>query len=469
VTAATSVAVVLAATLGATDRPAACVGDTVVGLAAVDVRCAIVCETLRAAIVDAKWAGADALVDAALLHGAAPEPPPVAEADVDRYLAEHAGDFHGPHARDRAAVRFFLARERARWLAAERAAAARLRTPPRWSMSHGDPALGELRDPAAPVADVGTATVRNGDVERRLALSLYRLRGELARERLHALDELVEEILWSVEASARGTDPERLRASIQAEAPPVTDADVARYLAAEGRAGDPAARPERIRPYLAFRARRAAEERFLADARARRGVTVFLREPAPPRLALGPGAGGWHGPAGAAVRIVFLSSYRGSVARAMWPIVRALAAEPDIALAVRPLLPQWDPEATGAAAAVRCAGDRSLAMHEAVLGAPEPPGRAGLDAIAAALGVANASFATCLDDPATAAAVVAESAEAEALGIEPPAVVIDGRVFGGMQGAGRLRAVARRARRKTTRPASSSGDAPVPSGRGAGT
>jgi len=453
VTAAAALALVLAAAVGGGDPPAARVGDTVVGLTAVDARCAQICDTLRAEIVAAKWATANVLVDEALLSGIALEPPPVAAADVDRYLAEHAGDFHGPPNRDRAAVRYFLARERRRALAAERAAAARLRTPPRWSLPYGDPALGELRDAEATVAEVGGRRILNGDVERRLALPLYRLRGELARERLRVIDEIVEDALWSVEAVTRGTDAEQLRASVQAKAAPVTDADVDRHFATEIQVKDPIAakRPERIRPYLEFGARRAAEERFLTDARTRRGVTIFLREPAAPRMTLGPGARGWHGPSEAVVQVIFLSSYRGTTARTMWPVVRALAASPDTALAVRPLLPQRDPEATVAAAAVRCAGDRSLAIHEAILEAPALPDRRGLDAIAAALGVAGPTFAACLDDPASAAAVAVESAEAEALAIEPPAVVINGQVFGGMQGAARLRAVARRARRAAMR------------------
>jgi hypothetical protein len=433
----------------AADSVVALVGGDAVTLAAVDRRCGADCDRLAAGALARKWAGVETLVDEALLAGATLEPPPVEPAAVDRFLGEHAEDFHGPPDRDRAAVRFFLARERRRALEAARAAEARAARPPVWHLTPGDPALASA-DPALVVVEAGGRRIRNGDVEAQLALPLYRLRGLLARERRRVLDAMIEAALWTAEAHARGTDVETLRARVRAGAAPVTDADVDRWFETEVRARDPGAekRADRLRPYLEFRAARGAEETFLAAARERAGVRVLLRTPRAPRLPLGAGATGWQGPADATVRIVFLTGWRGTASRIVWPIVRALADEPDTALAVRPLLPQWDPEGTAAAVAVRCAGPHWRAVHDAVMAAPALPAPHDLDRLAAEAGVAGPAFRACTGDPASAAAVAAESAEAERLGLdEPPAVLIDGRALSGVQSRGRLRAIVRRARR----------------------
>jgi len=148
---------------------------------------------------------------------------------------------------------------------------------------------------------------------------------------------------------------------------------------------------------------------------------------------------------------VFLTSHRGEITRRMWDVVRIVAGEPGTALAVRPLLPQWDPEATAVAVAVHCAAAQGLGwiLLAAVAELPRPPAGDELVPLARSLGVDAGRFAACTADPATAAAVAAESAEAERLGLEdPPAVLVDGRPFTGLQKPNRLRAVARAARRR---------------------
>ena len=176
----------------------------------------------------------------------------------------------------------------------------------------------------------------------------------------------------------------------------------------------------------------------------------MLAEPLPPRLTLGPGAGGWKGPPDASVRIVFLTGYR-ERSRRMWPVARALGDEPGVALTVRAFLPLWDPEATAVAAATRCAAaeHRFWPFHEAAAGRDPLPDGAELSRIAAAVGLSAPAFAACTSAPATLAAVAAESAEAERLGLdEPPALLIDGVVFGGVQDTEQVRDAVRRARGK---------------------
>lgn len=428
-------------------RPAATVGATAIPVTEVDTRCGTPCVTLAAEVCARKWAVLETLVGEHLLAGLPPPPPAAVSPDaVAAYLAEHAADFTGPPERDRAAVAAFLAREQRRASERARLAVERARRPPVVHTAPDDPALCEPAG-ARVLATVGPVAIRDAEVETRAALALYRLRGELARERLRQAEVLVAEMLWQLEARAHGRSVDDLRGWVRARAERVTDADVDRWLAAS-REGEPAAdrRRERARPYLEFHATRRAEEAFLAEARRRHRVTVHLGEPEAPRLALGAGAGGWHGPPRPTSRVVFLTGYRGRGSRAMWPTVERLAAEPGVALAVRPLLPVWDPEATAVAVAVRCAGrqGRSRAFHDAVAGRDPLPGGAALADVARELGLDGAAFAACVADAAVVDAVAAESAEAERLGLEaPPVVLLDGRVFGGVQGLDRLRAALR--------------------------
>lgn len=448
-------AALLAGAAAARATPVVSVGGEPIALAAIDARCGTPCTRVPAELRRRKAEMLETLMGEALLAGGPPlTPAPVSDADVENYIAAHPTDFRGPPDRDRAAVRFFLERE-AR-LAAERARGAeeRARRPPVVHVGPDDPTFADPAPAARVLAEAGGRTITNGEVEARLAWPLYRLRGELALERRRAAEALVEEALWAREAAAAGTTPDALRNRIRRTAR-VTDDDVAAAVAAEA-ARRPGSEPSaaRIRPYLLFRAGRAAEEAFLADAAARAGVRIDVPLPRPARLPLGAGAFGWHGPAGAPARVVFLTSHRGEVTRRMWDVVRRLAAEPGTAVTVRPLLPQWDPEATAVAVAVRCAAaaGRGWAFQDAVARHAEPPTAADLAAIAATLDLDDTRFRYCTRDPETAAAVAAESAEAERFFLDdPPALLVDGRPFTGMQSPNRLRAVARAARRRAER------------------
>jgi len=417
---------------------AARVGDETVPVADLDRRCGEKCAALRAAISERENATLAALIDEALL-ASAPAPTPattaVSAAEIERYLAEHAADFHGPRERDRAAVRFFLERERRDERDRRLIAAARTRTaPPRTAPREGGG--GQPDDvPDDVLARVGDRAIQRRDVEQRAALALYRLRGELARERLRRLDELIAERLWAAAALQRGVTADALRARVQAAVPPVGDDEIDRYFASELRVRDPAAtkNPERIRPYLEFRARHAAEQSLVAAERARVGVAVLLEEPPAPRFALEPGPGGWRGSPAPGAHVLLLTSYRGEASRRTWQLVAELRARDGVVIGVRPLLPQWDPEATAVAAAARCAAaqGRFWEMQDALASADPLPDAAAVARIARSLGLDEQALAACTASAATLAGIAADSAAAERLGIvTPPVVLVEGQVLG---------------------------------------
>jgi protein-disulfide isomerase len=281
--------------------------------------------------------------------------------------------------------------------------------------------------------------------EPRTEIALYRVRAELERERRSQLDALVDEILWQNEADARGISVRALRDQIHANAPPMSDAEIARFYSEQAKPGSRSAekQAERARPYMRQRAERAAEASFLDDARARHAVTILLVAPDPPRVALGAGRAGVHGPTDAAVKIVFLTSYRGTANRDAWASARALADEPGTSVAIRPLLPQPDPAAFAAAATVLCAAEqgRSWEAQHAIASADPLPDRSGLSSLAQSLGLDPTRLASCIDGAAVRNAISTESAAAERLGLgEPPTLLIDGLVFAGTEPLDRLRA-----------------------------
>ena len=424
------------------DAPAARVGDTTVTIAGVDRQCGDKCARLLAEIVAQRQRTLDLLVDEALL-AAAPSPTPaanpVSDDEVYRYRIAHAAELSGDEVRDRAAVRFLLEREqreaRDRALLAEM----RRRTPPRVDRADG-------------AASVGSTRITAREVDARAALALYRLRGELARERLRQLTAVVDERLWELEARAKGTTADDLRAQVAADAPPVTETDIHRYFVDEVKPKDPKAveSPERIRPYLEFRSRKAAEEAALAAIRRTTPVQVLLAEPVPPRFALGVMPSALSGRPDAPVRLVYLTSFRGGASRVLWESLRAWGeqGDPDVALAVRPLLPQWDPDAMGVAAAVECAAQqgRWWPVLDSLSRADPLPDARAIYKIARAAGLDEKRFAYCVSQPETPDAIRQASREAERLGLaEPPIVLVNGVALGAPS-ADRLAAAIAKAR-----------------------
>lgn len=410
------------------DAPAARVGEATISVADVDGQCGDKCARLTVAIAEERRRTLELLVDEALL-ASAPEPTPtvrpVSDEEVEAYRVAHAAELTGDEPRDTAAVRFLLERERR--TARDRAliAESRRRTPPRI-------------DASAPAATVGRTRITPHDVEQRAALVLYRLRGELARERLRQLDAVVDQQLWTLAAQARGTTAEQLRADAAARAPAVTGTDIQRYFDDEVKPRDPqaVANPDRIRPYLEFRARKAAEDAALADIRRATPVALLLAEPKPPRFTLPALPDAISGTPDAPVGLVYLTSFRGAASRLLWETLRAYAADgtPDVSLAVRPLLPQWDPDAAAIAAAVACAAEqgRWWPMLDILSRADPLPDARGIFKVARAAGLDEKRFARCVSQPETPDAIARQSREAERLGlVEPPIVLVNGLALGG--------------------------------------
>jgi protein-disulfide isomerase len=295
-------------------------------------------------------------------------------------------------------------------------------------------------------ADLAKQVAARGKEGPGAQVDVDRVRTELDRERRRQLEALVDEILWQSEADARGITVRALRDQIRAGAPPISDAEVARFYSQQAKPGSRSAekQAERVRPYLRQRAERAAEASFLDELRARYPVKILLAAPEPTRIALGAGRAGTHGPVDARVKVVLLTSYRGAANRDAWASARALAEEPETSVALRPLVPKADPAAFDAAAAVLCAAEqqRSWELQHVLASADPLPDRSGLLRLASSLGLDATRLASCIDGASVRDAISTESADAERLGLgEPPTLLIDGLVFAGTEPLDRLRAV----------------------------
>jgi len=294
------------------------------------------------------------------------------------------------------------------------------------------------------VARVAGEPILASALEQAAALRLYRLRGELYLQRRRNLDRLIEQRLLQHEAEARGSSLRDLEASL-ARVEPVSDAEVAQFVAEERRAGRSVANPERVRPYLAFQKVYRRREEVLHERRAVTPIRIELRPPAQPRLPVdlrgGIAFGGAEGPV-----LVVYSNY-------VCTICRSMHAELDKLLsAARPpriIAHDFVADATEfeAAALVRCAAreDRAVAMRRYLL-QREPP-RAGERwlspsheaSVARIAGTTPATLRACIEAREIREQIERDSAAAVRLGFDkPPAFVANGVPLSGMQSAERL-------------------------------
>jgi protein-disulfide isomerase len=419
-------------------------------------------DRLHAELARVAQSAVDDLIDGRLarLPGAAPDPTPlpVTEEAVRDFRAAHPRDFdgeHGPGAAgapevDRAAIRFRLEREVR--IAAE-AAGRRARRAGHAIETTLPPAaqLAEALAPGRTVARLDGGAVPAKEMERAAALRLYRLRGEIFRERSRNLGAAIEARLLEREAARRGTTEAAL---VAAQPTAVSEAEIDAFIAGERAAGRPVPSRERARPYLEFQKAHARRAELVDALRRRAAIEVLLREPAVPHLEVGEdGAAAALGPADGP-RVVAFTNYRCRVCRATHAeLDRLRAANPKVRIVLRDFIAVYDPAALEAARLARCAAKLGgLAEVRAALLERKPP-RFGWPwfraeerkALSRAAGIDPHGLESCLAAPEIDAAISADTSAALRLGFdEAPAFVVAGVPLSGMQSAGGLaRALAR--------------------------
>ena len=125
--------------------------------------------------------------------------------------------------------------------------------------------------------------IRAAEIERAAALPLYRLRGEIYRERQRNTEAAIEDRLLTQEARWRGASKQDLLAKVS-RGVTVSDEEVQTFIEAERAAGRPVPTAARARPYLEFRKAYTRRQALLDRLRAAARIKSLLQEPALPRL-----------------------------------------------------------------------------------------------------------------------------------------------------------------------------------------
>ncbi len=428
--------------------PAARVDGQVILLSDVDAATNGRAEALRSRLVEVVEAAAWRAVDD---HLAIPDPDvrPATDAELAERRDQVPTDL-GPALREQA-LRWQIEREHrdADRAAVRKAAYARF-------AARVEVPAAERLDAALPaeeaIAWVGGESVAAAEIERAAAVALYRLRGELFRERTRRLEETIAARLLGAEAERRDVPVERLviRNVVTAE-------DVAAYVEASRKDGQPPPDPARVTPLLEARARHEARRRLVARLRNEADVEILLEPPPVPKLDATDPTAPALGPAAPPDRtIVFFANYRARAARRVHLELDTLrAADPSLRIEFRAFAPAFDPVASEAALLERCV-ERfgGLEVWRQVVLAREPPplgtgwfDDSGLEALAARMGTDAGSLRTCMRDPVVTQAIERDGAAAEWLGFtDVPALVVAGQPLTGLQSAATMGAILDRRR-----------------------
>jgi protein-disulfide isomerase len=301
----------------------------------------------------------------------------------------------------------------------------------------------QASSPGAVVATVNGEAITADEVRSSAGPELARLEEQVHELQLRQLDLLIETRLLEAEARRRGTTREALEAEeIAARITPVTEEDVARFIAANRQRinGDPEALRPQIRQFLASQQLGARRAAFVGQLREAASVTVSLAPPPAFRATLDLEGAPVRGAVDAPVTIVEFSDFHCPFCRSVQPTLNQLLAryEGKVRLVYKHLpLDVLHPQARRVSEASWCAGQqgRFWEFHDVVYQA------GGTDASDAAMlrfaadaGVDPAPFTACLAGDEAAQAVARDVAEGKALDLNgTPGFFVNGRELRGAQ------------------------------------
>jgi protein-disulfide isomerase len=160
-----------------------------------------------------------------------------------------------------------------------------------------------------PVATVGSHPITRAALEKHVKPKLIEIDNERYEALREGLDELVTEQLYTQEAKARGTTPEKLQQEIAAKAGEPTDAEIQKVYDDNKQALKDATLESvkpRIVEYIKQQKGAQVEEEFLETLR-KKYVTVIALQP--PKIEVGTGGRPERGPKNAPITIIEFSDY----------------------------------------------------------------------------------------------------------------------------------------------------------------
>lgn len=272
---------------------------------------------------------------------------------------------------------------------------------------------------------------------------------QLYELRKRSLDKLVDDYLVDQAAKKAGQTPEQFLAA-HGDRSPVTDADARKFYDENKTQIDAQTKGQsfdqlkgRIVAMLARNRVRKSREDLMAKLRDENKVNVML---APPRFKVDSGNHPWSGGKAAPVTIVEFSDFQCPYCRAAESSVKEVRAKygDRVKFVYEDFPLGFHEHAMDAARAARCAGeqDKFWQYHDALFADQAKLAVADLKSKAAKLGLDSKKFAACFDQGTPDAAIKADQAQGESLGVSgTPTFFINGRELTGAQSPDRFAAV----------------------------
>ena len=316
-----------------------------------------------------------------------------------------------------------------------------------WMLAVGDSLRAQDAKAPTQAALVSGQVITIAEVEAKAAdrleqLDLQRQQMEIRfnQERQNALletvQQMVEERLLSLEATAAGKSAEQLVAE-NTKAAEVTDADVDAFYAqlqAQRPQGLPAkeAIAAQIRTHLQGQKAQEARAAYIDGLRAKYKAETFLTEPRLEVAADGPA----KGPADAPVTIVEFSDFECPYCARVVPTLEQVKEKygDQVRIVFRQFPLDMHPNAAKAAEAALCANEQGKfwEMHDAMFADQKKLAVADLKATAGTLGMDAAAFGSCLDSGKHGPKVKEDMKAGVLAGVSgTPALFVNGRFLNG--------------------------------------
>jgi protein-disulfide isomerase len=289
------------------------------------------------------------------------------------------------------------------------------------------------------VAIVNKQPIYASEVEGYLAAQLQTLRQNMYELQRNMLETLINRTVIESEAKRRGITPDEFRQSVTADVV-ATDAEIAdAYARAAGRSplgipGDSELK-EQIKANLQAQKRADAFRKAVAELRANAPTEVFLKPPAPLRMAI-PTSGPAKGNPRAALTVVefadFECPYCKQATGTLEPVLREYGDNVRFIYRHMPL-PNHRFAFKAAQAAV-CADQQGQfwPYHDLLFSRSPELSAASLEDLARSLKLNMSDFAACLSNEDSRAIVTADMKEATRLGVaSTPTFFVNGRMVKG--------------------------------------
>jgi protein-disulfide isomerase len=292
------------------------------------------------------------------------------------------------------------------------------------------------------VAIVDGQPITTGDLRKALGQNLASLETQIYDLKKQQLDELIARKLLAAEAARRSTTVEALeRQEIESKVAPVTESDIAAFVAANRSRipGDPAKFTDRIRTFLASQRSASAREAFVATLRGKASVDVRLEPPPAFRAAVNIDGAPVRGDVNAPVTIVEFSDFHCPYCRAVQPtLLQVLAKYPGKVRLVYKHFPldSLHPQARRASEASWCANEqgRFWEFHDRVYKASADASDAALARFVSEASLDKSAFDTCLASGRAEAPIQRDVQQGSEHGLSgTPGFFVNGRFLSGNQ------------------------------------